>query len=90
MQISWGLKNGGFGKPEESQGDWNKRMNWSKFLEEKRDESKARINSFTAYFQSFCFLPSDRGTQFFQLDVVKIKWDTVCKMHSYGHRINVH
>lgn len=56
-------------------------MNWSKFLEEKREESKARINSFTAYLQSFCFLPSDRGSQFFQLDVVKIKWDTVCKMH---------
>ena len=42
MQISWGLKNGGFGKLEEDQGDWNKRMNWSKFLEAKREESKAK------------------------------------------------
>ena len=89
MQISWGLKNGDFGKLEEGQGDWNKSMNWSKFLEEKRDERKARINSFTAYLQSFHFLPSDKRNCF-QLDVVKIKWDTVCKMYIYGHRINVH
>jgi len=67
VQISWGLKNGGFGKLEEGQGDWNKRMNWSKFLEAKREESKARINSFTAYFQSFCFLPSDRRNSVFSV-----------------------
>lgn len=72
MQISWGLKNGDFGKLEEGQGDWNKSMNWSKFLEEKREESKARINNFTAYLQSFCFLPSDKRNCFFQLDVVTL------------------
>ena len=90
MQISWGLKNGGFGKLEEGQGDWNKRMNWSKFLEAKREESKARIKVLQHIFRVFVFVPVTGGTQFFQLDVVKIKWDTVCKMHICGHRINVH